>query len=175
VRLVKWGPERSNNKTLITILYSMGWSEWSPAMIQPGKQHTDSRRLFQKGVSPQAVLTYKDLVDTTNKELLKWALDYSDDPEPIVSKYVAFHCICPSGVLFSRALLYTWSKPTSRAIGRILVGVAYGDALTREEEAKLLAANKEALAITGRAFTNVYLVDFIPVRKSSDPYSVLNI
>jgi hypothetical protein len=55
----------------------------------------------------------------------------------------------------------------SRAIGRILVGVAYGDALTREEEAKLLAANREALAITTRAFANIYLVDFIPARKSS--------
>jgi hypothetical protein len=62
----------------------------------------------------------------------------------------------------------------SRAIGRILVGVAYGDALTHEEEAKLLAANREALAITTRAFANVYLVDFIPVRKSSDPYLMLD-
>ena len=58
----------------------------------------------------------------------------------------------------------------SRAIGRILVGVAYGDAMTRDEEAKLLAANREALAITTRAFASVHLVDFIPARKSSDSY-----
>ena len=63
----------------------------------------------------------------------------------------------------------------SRAIGKILVGVAYGDALTREEEAKLLAANREALAITGRAFANVYLVDFIPARRSSNPYLILGV
>jgi hypothetical protein len=63
----------------------------------------------------------------------------------------------------------------SRAIGRILVGVAYGDALTREEEAKLLAANREALAITARAFANVYLVNFIPARTSNGWHSVLDI
>jgi len=63
----------------------------------------------------------------------------------------------------------------SRAIGRILVGVAYGDALTREEEAKLLAANREALAITTRVFANVYLVDFFPARRSSASYLILDI
>ena len=68
--------------------YSMGWGEWLPALLQPGKQHTESRRLLQKALSPKAVSTYKDLIDTINKELLKWALDYSGDPEPVVSKYV---------------------------------------------------------------------------------------
>jgi len=56
-------------------------------MIQPGKQHTESRRILQKGLSLQAVSTYKDLIDTTNKELLKWALDYSGDPDHIASRY----------------------------------------------------------------------------------------
>jgi cytochrome P450 len=66
----------------------MGWGGWLPALLQPGKQHTESRRLFQKGLSPRAVATYKNLIDTSNKELLKWALDYSGDPERIASKYV---------------------------------------------------------------------------------------
>jgi len=63
----------------------------------------------------------------------------------------------------------------NRAIGRILVGLAYGDSLTLEEEAKLLAANKEALAITSHAFANVYLVDFIPARTSNGLHLVLDI
>jgi len=156
--------------------HSMGWGGWLPALLQPGKQHTESRRLFQKGLSVQAVSTYKDLIDTTNIELLKWALDHSSDPEPIVSKYVRNSSPeYPDKRSLPETLLCVCTKPTGRAIGRILVGVAYGDSLTREEEAKLLASNREALAITTRAFANIYLVDFIPARKSNNSYLFLDV
>jgi hypothetical protein len=68
--------------------YSLGWDGWLPALLQPGKQHTESRRLFQKSLSPQAISTYRDLTDTITKEMLKWALNYSGDPDTIVTRYV---------------------------------------------------------------------------------------
>jgi hypothetical protein len=61
----------------------------------------------------------------------------------------------------------------NRAIGRIIIGVAYGDAVAHDEEAKLLTANREALAVTTHVLTTVYLVNFIPARKSSDSYLTL--
>jgi hypothetical protein len=81
-------------------------------MIQPCKQHTEARRIFQKGLSPQAVSTYKDLIDTTNKELLKWALDYSGDPDNITSKYVCTPHT-PSGAL-KYALLVSNIRPLNQ-------------------------------------------------------------
>ena len=54
-----------------------------------------------------------------------------------------------------------------RALSGLFIKIAYGDALSQHAIDELVVANREAQRRTSEAFTHLWLVNFIPCRKSA--------
>ncbi|CCA71468.1 hypothetical protein PIIN_05407 [Serendipita indica DSM 11827] len=103
-------------------------------LIQPGKDFTEQRRLFQKAIGPRAVEEYDSFLQHGCSELLKQLDGFSGDPYSIIIK----------------------------TIGNVLTRVAYGEHFFQHHGEEIIKNNVEGVELIAWTFTKFWLVDVIP-------------
>lgn len=123
-----------SNRAHTTLVCDMMEFGYFMTLIQPGKDFTEQRRLFQKAIGPRAVEEYDSFLQHGCSELLKQLDGFSGDPYSIIIK----------------------------TIGNVLTRVAYGEHFFQHHGEEIIKNNVEGVELIAWTFTKFWLVDVIP-------------
>ncbi|KIM28300.1 hypothetical protein M408DRAFT_329411 [Serendipita vermifera MAFF 305830] len=112
------------------ILEVMG-TQWSTAAIQPGLHHSTQRKMLRRGIGPQRVGSHDHIIEKNVAKLMLTLQKSQGDPHPFVI----------------------------RAVGKIVIEVAYGTKLPTAMSKDVSSWNIELMEIANRAFFTFWLVD----------------
>ncbi|CAG7852693.1 SubName: Full=Uncharacterized protein {ECO:0000313/EMBL:CCA71478.1} [Serendipita indica DSM 11827] len=104
------------------------------AFMQPTKELTDQRRLFQKSIGPRGVEEYDSFLIHGSSELLQGLDGFSGQPMDVLVK----------------------------TLGNALTRIAYGEHFFQHHGEEIIEKNVEALELLSWAVTKFWLVDLIP-------------
>lgn len=120
--------------TLVCDMMSWGYIL---TLLQPNKDFTEQRRLFQKSIGPRVVQEYDSFVQQGCPELLQRLSGFSGEPLAIVT----------------------------RTMGDILTRIAYGEHFFQHHGTEIIKYNIEGLEVIAWAFTRFWFVDVIPLMR----------
>ncbi|PVF96180.1 cytochrome P450 [Serendipita vermifera] len=119
-----------------TMMNKLMYHEWTPIFAQPGRAHTQQRKLLRKAVGPQSVHEYDRIIQTSISNLLEKLLTSDEDP------YL----------------------PVSREIGALVIQCAYGEKVYREHGQDMVETNAARSKLTAVVFTRFWMVNVFPFR-----------
>ena len=143
----------------------MGWRGFNMTLLQPGKELWKRRAMIQKGLSNTATRSYWHLLEDATRRFVARVSGFQGHPEVVVNEYVHHNSVAISnhGLAFM-----SLNSSVFRALSKLFIKVAYGDALSQRDIDELVVANTEAQRRVSEAFIQLWLVNFIPWSQSLD-------
>ncbi|CAG7852697.1 O-methylsterigmatocystin oxidoreductase Short=OMST oxidoreductase; AltName: Full=Aflatoxin B synthase; AltName: Full=Aflatoxin biosynthesis protein Q; AltName: Full=Cytochrome P450 64 [Serendipita indica DSM 11827] len=104
------------------------------SMIQPSRDFTDQRRIFQRAIGPHTVNQYDSFIQHSCSQLLQQLDGFSGEPFNVLTK----------------------------TVGNVLTRIAYGEHFFQHHGAEALQKTGEGIELFTWAFTKFWFVDVIP-------------
>jgi hypothetical protein len=127
----------------------MGW-DWNVVAIDPGARHSAIRRIFKENLGAHIVHKHDPLIQKETKRYIKSLHGHEGSPVEISQECVLQY--------FRRVSL----TPENRAVGAIVITLAYGRGVYEDHGAELTVLNREALDQVTWMSRQLWLVEFMP-------------
>ncbi|PVF96178.1 cytochrome P450 [Serendipita vermifera] len=116
------------------MLNKLMYHEWTPIFAQPGRDHTQQRKLFRQAIGPQSAHEYDRIIQISISNLLKTLITSEGDP----------------------------FLPVSHEIGGVIIRCAYGDKVWKEHGEDMVDTNGRRSKLMGVVISRFWMVNVFP-------------